>query len=105
MSREYFKGIEELYKYNAIVEFSEVFAKIYVPTDFKKHLDSGELSRLLNDQLREQGLMCQNLIIVGCSRIVEKNKHSKPIEKIHDNSNRLKEDLEKFHADEANGII
>lgn len=105
MSREYFKGIEELYNYNAIVEYSKVFKKLYIPTDFKKQLDSGELSRLLNDQLREQGFMCQNLIIDGCSRIVEKNKHSKPIEKLHNNSNRLQEYLEKFHRDEEKGII
>lgn len=106
MSREYFKGIEALYEYNAIVNFSEVFKTLYIPQGFKKQLDSAEKTALLNDQLREKGLMAQNLRIDGCSRIVEKNKHAVAIERTRGGiSNRLREYLEKFHADEEAGLI
>ena len=105
MSREYFRGIEELYENNAIARFDEVFKKLYVPCNFKKQLNSIELSLLLNDQLGEKGLMCSNLIMDGCGRVVEKNKHSQPIERMRGISKRLHEYLDQFHADEAAGII
>ena len=107
MSREYFKGIEELYEYNAIVDFEEVRKKLYIPRDFRKCLCSSELHALLDDQLREKGLTTAEISMYGCSRVVEKNKHAKPIEKrgANVNSKRLWEYLEKFHADEAAGLI
>lgn len=97
MSREYYKNIENLYKLNEVVNLEEVFEKLYIPEGFEKELDTTEKMRLLNDQLSEQGLMCDSLIQDGCCRIVEKTSSLKPIEKMYGiNSKRIIEYLDRF---------